>query len=353
MNPLDVALARDLVMRYGWNATAYQIVNPGISHWFSVHNDAVVGYVRKAGVCVVAGAPVCSHERLPDVLEEWESFCRKRGDGVCYFGAAGRIKDLLGTSPNHSTVILGSQPVWEPAHWADVVLGHSSLRAQFSRARNKGVVVSEWPPDKCLHNPELRRVLNEWLSTRGLPTLHFLVEPETLALMDDRKVFVATVNGKAVGFTTLCPIPGRNGWLTEQFPRGQGAPNGTVELLMDAAIHTVAVQGAQYVTMGLVPLSEHGRQPDEDNPAWLKLLLAWTRAHGRRFYNFGGLEAFKAKFRPDCWEPIFAISNEKRFSLRSLYAIAAAFSGISPVLAVMRGAARAVRQEGRWMLSRK
>jgi hypothetical protein len=26
---------RSLVNDFGWNATAYQIINPGISHWFS------------------------------------------------------------------------------------------------------------------------------------------------------------------------------------------------------------------------------------------------------------------------------------------------------------------------------
>ena len=32
--PEPVRRARDLVMTHGWNATAYQIVNPGIDHWF-------------------------------------------------------------------------------------------------------------------------------------------------------------------------------------------------------------------------------------------------------------------------------------------------------------------------------
>ena len=35
----DVARARQLVLEHGWNATAYQIVNRGIEHWFSVRGD--------------------------------------------------------------------------------------------------------------------------------------------------------------------------------------------------------------------------------------------------------------------------------------------------------------------------
>ena len=57
--------ARQLVMRYGWNATAYQILNPGMLDWFSPDGNAVVGFVQYHQVRVVAGAPVCAEERLP------------------------------------------------------------------------------------------------------------------------------------------------------------------------------------------------------------------------------------------------------------------------------------------------
>jgi hypothetical protein len=39
--------ARDLILRYGWNATAYQLLNPGIELWFSRRGDAVIGFVRR------------------------------------------------------------------------------------------------------------------------------------------------------------------------------------------------------------------------------------------------------------------------------------------------------------------
>lgn len=340
------------MLRYGWNATAYQIVNPGIAHWFAPRGDAVIGFVRKNGVRVVAGAPVCPEERLPEVVHAWEKQSRAAGDETCYFGAAGRIKDWLETSREYSTVTLGAQPVWNPATWSEKIDSRRKLRGQLSRARNKGVEVTEWEPQRATKSAELRRVLDEWLHTRGLPTLHFLVEPDTLSMMKDRRTFVAEYEGRVVGFTALCPIPARDGWLTEQFPRGDDAPNGTVELLMDTAIRAVAAEGAHYVTMGLVPLSQQGVLPGEENPAWLRLLLAWTRAHGRRFYNFGGLENFKAKFLPDEWESIYAISHERHFTPRSLYAIGAAFTDQAPLLAVARGLGKAARQEVRWALEK-
>ncbi|GAB4453949.1 MAG: hypothetical protein OHK0029_07760 [Armatimonadaceae bacterium] len=349
----DVARARALALRYGWNAMAFQVVNPGIQHWFAPDGDGLIGYVCRAGVRVVAGAPICPEDKLPAVLAAFEAEAESHRERVCYLGAAGRLLALLDDRPEYSVVVLGAQPVWNPGGWAGIVAEHASLRAQVARAGNKGVVIREWSPEKAHNHPELHRCLNEWLQTRHLPPLHFLVEPQTLSRLTGRRIFVAERAGVPVGFINCSPVAARNGWLTEQFVRGKDAPNGTVEAMIDCAMRTLASEGATYVTMGLVPLSRHAQTSDRQNPLWLRATLAWVRAHGRRFYNFDGLDRFKAKFQPDFWEPIYCISHERRFSPRTLYAIADAFTGGSPIRAVLLGIGKAIRQEWRWLRERR
>src|SRR5689334_1172540 len=344
-----LALARELVMSHGWNATAYQIVNPGMSLWFSAAHDAVVGYVDRGRTRVVAGAPVCAPERLANVVAEFEHECSSGGRRICYFGAEARLETLLRKDRGHSMVLLGAQPSWNPAHWAAIIQSKASLRAQLNRSRNKGVTVSPMSAAEATDDPALRRVLNEWLATRGLPPMHFLVEPDTLTRLYDRRVFVARSRaGEIVAFLVASPAPARAGWLVEQFVRGQSAPNGTVELLLDCAMRTLADEGYEYVTLGLAPLSRHGIA-GKSNPRWLRFALAWVRAHGRRFYNFEGLDRFKAKFQPEKWEPVYAIVNKPSFSPRALYAIAAAFSDRSPVSTVARALWRAGQTEIAWL----
>jgi phosphatidylglycerol lysyltransferase len=346
----DLTRIYPLLRRYAWNATAYQIVNPGIQHWFSEAGDAVIGYMTRHRVRVVAGAPVCPEERLADVVAEWNADAARCHERSCYFGAAGRVFGLLSVNPRYSVVALGAQPVWNPQEWPEPARMRSSLRAQLSRARNKGVMVREWTPREAEGHPELRRLLDEWLAGKPLPPMRFLVQPETLETLTDKRLFVAERDGIPIGFLNAAPIPTRAGWLTEQFVRGRSAPNGTVELMLDTMMRTVARDGAQYVTMGLAPLSEAGWNPKEINPIWLRWAAAWARAHGRRFYNFGGLEAFKAKMNPREWEPIYAIAQEPRFTMATLYAVGEAFSDPSPFAMLGRGLAKAVRQEIRWLL---
>ncbi len=125
----------------------------------------------------------------------------------------------------------------------------------------------------------------------------------------------------------------------EELARSPRAPNGTSELLIDAAMTRFAQEGCTYATMGLVALA---RGTVEENPLWLRSLMVAARAHANRFYNFRGLERFRAKMHPAYWEKIYAISNERRFSPQALYAVGGAFSGISPLraigLAVLKGA---------------
>jgi phosphatidylglycerol lysyltransferase len=158
----------------------------------------------------------------------------------------------------------------------------------------------------------------------------------------DRRTFVAVRDGKPVAFLNLCPIPGRNGWLTEQFPRIETAPNGSVELLMHEAVQTVAREGADYITMGMVPLST--RVDPGPQPGWLRSLSWLARAHGKRFYNFQGLEVFKSKFDPQWWEPLFVIVDNDVFTANHLRAVCAAFVKGPLWLAAIRGAGRAVER---------
>lgn len=333
------------MLRYGWNATSYQILNPGIRLWFSRDGDAVVGFVRQRRTLVVAGAPVCDAARLEAVAAELFESARARGERVCYFGAGDRLESRYVGDPRWSRVLLGAQPTWDPRGWAEAIAGRASLRAQFNRARNKGVSVREWQSSEAENHPELRRCLSEWLATRRLPPLHFLVEPETLSQLRDRRVFVAERGSEVVAFTVLSPVPVRRGWLVEQIVRGFNAPNGTAEALIDAAMRAVGSSGAGYATLGLSPLSERPGLAPPHQPLWLRFVLEWVKLHGARFYNFGGLEAFKSKFNPHAWEPIYAIGQGTSFSPKDLYAIAGAFSGGAPLRLVLTALLRAGRDE--------
>ncbi len=331
MSPHD--RARALVLTYGWNTTSYQILNPGFTLWFNRDGTAVAGYVEYHGVRVVAGVPVCEDAAMPGAVSEFIADAATAGCEIAWFAAEHRALPILEATSHDgmSVLAIGAQPVWHPRVLVRNISTHRSLRAQLNRAAAKGVHIEEWSAERARRAPELHACLRAWLDARSLPPLHFLVESDTLDSLDDRRIFVALRDAVVVGFLIATPIPLRNGWLVEQNLRVGNAPNGTTESLLFAAATTLDSEGAEIITLGLSPLSLHTPLLDVPPPTGVRALFTWLRLHGRRFYNFEGLDTFKAKFRPERWEPIYAVIGDRRHLWRVMLAITAAFGGRSAV----------------------
>lgn len=379
--------ARQLVVRHGWNSTSYQVLGAGMRHWTSPSGDALVGYAEHAGVRLVAGAPVADEERLVAAARGFERQAHAEGFRVAYFAAEERFRTL--TEGYYAAAVVGFQPVWDVGPWRERFDGSVSLRAQRNRARNKGVVVEAVP----LHGgavpardvEDLRACLRSWLAVRPLPALGYLTAADPLGLLredaiarqapeslgcrtTDRMLFVARLHGRVVAYLVASPVPARRGWMVEQVVRGAGAPNGTTESLVDACARALAEAGAARLTLGLAPLARRvGAESAEDRaaartalvagtptateaaavlrdptPTWLRCAFRWAYSRGGWLYDFAGLEAFKAKFRPDRWEPVYLLSDERELSPRTMVAVAAAFTGGRPLRTVASGIGRAV-----------
>ncbi len=215
-----VQVAREIVLEHGWNATCYQILNPGIHLWFSAAHRALVGYIRRDHVLLVAGAPVCAWDVLASVCEEFEAFACTEGCRVCYVCAEERVRALFARSSHHATIAVGAQPAWDPRTWPQIIQHRASLRAQLHRAANKGVVVGSVPAETAASDSNLRGVLRRWIKGRRLPPLHFLAEPNVLdGVMTDRMVLVGRRRDEPVGLLVASPIRARHGYQVELLAR--------------------------------------------------------------------------------------------------------------------------------------
>jgi phosphatidylglycerol lysyltransferase len=164
----------------------------------------------------------------------------------------------------------------------------------------------------------------------------FLVDVQPFHFAVERRYFVAEREGALVGFLAAVPIYGRNGWLLEDFLRDPHAPNGTSELIIDAAMRALGDEGSRYVTLGLAPLAGPVR-------GWLRAARTLSAA----LYDFEGLRAFKAKLQPHAWEPIYLAHPPRSSSHVALVDALAAFARGSFVrfggATLLRGPALVVR----------
>jgi phosphatidylglycerol lysyltransferase len=274
--------ARALVRTHGWNPSSSQILSPGYRYWFT--KDAVVAYADTGRTLVAAGAPVCPEPQLARVARRFAAAARRRGRSVAFFGVHERFRQRL----DWPSLAIGELPYWDSDRWPDLLRTHPSLREQIRRARAKGVTVTLAGDADREALAELR---SRWLAGHRLAPMHFLVLPA--GTEPDVELLVARRGDEPLGYVSLLPIHARHGLLVQDCVRAPGAPNGTVELLIDAAIRRAASRGLRYTTLGLAPLSG-------TLPRWL---LA-ARMLGRPLYDFVGLRAFKAKLQPAGWEQV-------------------------------------------------
>jgi lysylphosphatidylglycerol synthetase-like protein (DUF2156 family) len=149
----------------------------------------------------------------------------------------------------------------------------------------------------------------------------FLTGLDPFTAHRERRYFVArTAERRVVGFATLSPVYARRGWLFEHLVRAPDAPNGTVELLVDAAMCELSQRGVSWATLGLAPLAG-------DVPFPLKLVRRWAQP----LYNFDGLRSFKAKLGPVSWDPVYLAYPDPGASLSALCDSLSAFARGRPL----------------------
>lgn len=301
-----------LLQKYGWNATGFQVLEPSFEYWFD-GDDACVAYVRAGRAWVVAGAPVAPADRIAEVATRFAEHARRGGHRAVFFAVEQRFLDAIPLP----ALQIGEQPFWDPQAWASRHVGHRKFKEQLRRARAKGVVVERVDPHAV--RPELEMLIGRWVASRPMPPMAFLVELAPFVFAEHRRYYLARTHGEVCGALVAVPVYSRNGWFFEDVIRDPSAPNGAAEALVDFAMREVAADGADFVTLGLAPLS--GDAP------W----LARARRLFASFYNFEGLRTFKAKFRPDAWDPIFVAAPSPRGRVLPIHDVLSAFAKGHPL----------------------
>jgi len=158
-------------------------------------------------------------------------------------------------------------------------------------------------------------VVERWKGMQELAPMGFLARVDPLSAASDGELFVALCGSSVVGILAVVPVHGRDGWLFQTLLRAPEAPNGTAEALVDTAMRAARAHGRTFVTLGLAPLAGEVRGP-----------LRLARSAGGGLYNFAGLRAFKAKLRPERWDPVYLSFPASIRSFRVLLDVLGAFA---------------------------
>lgn len=281
------------VRRHGHDAVAFQGLEPGLHAWVAPAARAAVAYADTGSAWIAAGGPYAAAEDRAAAAAAFVAAAAAQRRRACFFCVDGEPE-----WSGFDRVLLGEQPVWSPAQWPEVVRRHRSVREQLRRATAKGVRVRRVAAAELAEGAPLRATIDHlaasWLGSRAMDPMGFLVTLAPFVAAAEHLYFLAEQHGRAVAFLSLVPVPARRGWLFEDLLRLGGAPNGTSELLVDAAMRELIERGAAYATTGLAPLSG-------EVPRVLRAIAGLARP----LYDFRGLRRFKQRLHPPRWERVW------------------------------------------------
>ncbi len=283
-----------LLHQHGRTTIAFSSLGPGYRYAF-YGDDALLAFVDTGRAWVAAGGPIAPRERLGEVSDAFVNEARRTGRRAVFVATEEIFRE---SAPGMANLLIGEQPVWDPHHWPETLRGARSLREQIRRARAKGIAVERLDQSALVAGAVSRlaadALIGRWLGNRVMAPLGFVVQVDPFMAPAECRYYGAWRGEALLGFLAMVPVFGRGGWCFEHMLRDPAAPNGTVELLIDAAMRDLKDEGVAYATLGLAPLS---------GPVapWLRQAGSW----GRPLYDFVGLRAFKQKLRPAGWAPVY------------------------------------------------
>jgi lysylphosphatidylglycerol synthetase-like protein (DUF2156 family) len=292
----DEAAALAALKRSGIDAVSFQALKAGVHWWIDAPPPAGTGarlaYAQSGRSWIAIGAPLTDPPARAEAVRRFIIAARVQRRRPVFFG----VEDAAVFS-SCRTLLLGLQSVLKPAEWEATLRRRPKLREQLRRARAKGVTVRAVAAAELSAGSPLRgavdRLRRQWLTSRHMEPMAFLVAVEPFHAIGEHLYFVAERHGTVVQFLSAVPIYARTGWLMEDMLRGHEAPNGTTELVIDALMRHLDGD-PHWVTPGLTPLSGEIRW-------WLRL----TRGTMVALYDFSGLRRFRSRLGPAEWRPIW------------------------------------------------
>lgn len=147
--------------------------------------------------------------------------------------------------------------------------------------------------------PTLAAISDSWLEEKAGEEKGFSLGSFDPAYLLRFPVAVVEAEGRVVAFANIWQAPAGHELSVDLMRHRPDAPKGAMDFLFIELFLWGAANGYTRFSLGMAPLS--GLAQHRLAGRWNRFANLVAR-HGERFYGFGGLRRFKAKFAPE-WRP--------------------------------------------------
>lgn len=243
---------------------------------------------------VMLGQPLNSETRAQTALACLAGAARQKSRSPMVYKAPPRLA-ASARALGWRAVAIARDALLRPEDYAIQGPRYRQLRRMLNHAARKDIEVCE--AGRNLPLDEMARLAAVWAGNQG-GERGFSMGRFDPAYVSGQRVFLARRHGDLIGFVTFNET--RNQWALDLMRHGQGAPTGTMHLLVHEAI--LAAKDARVPHLSLAAL-QYG---NPDLPWFLRLIDGRLR----RASGAEGLIRFKNTFAPR-WQTLYALSPSR------------------------------------------
>ena len=311
MTAEDKARARELVLKYGQNPSAYLALEDDKTLFFGKEVEGVVAYGVVGNVVTVCGDPICAPDDFVRFLAEFKAFCAECSYQCIFLGTTDVYLPQY-TMLGYGHVKSGEEAKFKLSEYQLAGGKMAKLRAQINHA-NKEVKTLEYKPleNKDVETEKAIDAVSEaWLEGKKSGQLGFSVGGVGLENPMDRRYFYAVnAEGKIVAFNVFLPYDNKSSYLADVTRRIPHAPGGVTEKLIFDGFMTFRDEGALWGSMGQAPLANVHEEGVKDDMTVKLLEFIYEKCN--KFYGFKDLHTAKEKYSPTIWAPGYFVYSSK------------------------------------------
>lgn len=331
----DLERARPLVERSA-RTYAHLVLRGDKALLFSDGGDAFLMYGRHGRSWIAMSDPIGAEPGVRELQWRFRDLC-DRYDGWCVF-----FEVRAERREQYADLGLGLTPVGEEARvdLAGFSLDtptHRDLRQARAKLLRRGCAFEILPRDRVPATlSALAAVSDAWLAAKATHEKGFSNASFDVRYLEQFPVAVVRSGGRLVAFANLWLAAEREELSVDLMRHVPDAPNGTMDFLFAELLAWGRAEGYRWFNFGTAPLAGLDKHPGA--PVW-KRVGAFLYRHGEHFYNFEGLRRYKTKFDP-VWTPVYLASPGGLALAPILVDVSALIAGSLTGIVARRGAAR-------------
>ncbi len=323
--PLTRAQAGALLARHADHPSAFLALNHGTAHFAVPGLEGFIAYRPHGRFLFQLGGGFARGDARRLLLERFRLFARGQQKRICAVQL--QPDDIaLYRQAGFSINQMGSCYAMDLRQFSPAGRHFVKLRNKANQARRAGIEVAELGADLPRTTEmweQLDVITRSWLRAKGRYTklIEFMIGELGQSDQAERRVFVAHLGARVIGFISYVPVYGRRpGVLHDITRRVADAPPGVMEWINLNAIARFQREGIAHLHFGLSPFAGLCAEHDgvEGRSRLLSRLATLIAAHGDFIYPSRTQERYKLKWQPHYVAPEY-IGFEGGFSLTGLW----------------------------------